>query len=151
MADARLGDLFTFKFNEDEDDEDTSPTDRWETVRRSVFTDIIDKLYGARPLETWFEGQSKDGKWLLKVQSTSDGHKTKELAGRCRASKLAWEHGEDPWDRSKWKVSLRQTPKFALLLDGRWDAYRKKWLYEAGWDWVGDVSEIPELRKLMSQ
>ena len=153
MADARLGDLFHFKFNVKDDDEQILSADEWQTVRRSFFTDIMNELYGARPLETWFQGQSKDGKWLLKIQSapSNPGDKCKEIAGRCRASKLAWEHGKDPKDRSQWRIVRRETPQFALLLDGEWAAWRKRWLYEAGWDWVGDVSEIPELRKLMDQ
>lgn len=117
-------------------------------------TDVINKLWGARPLETWVEGVSKDGKWLVKVQSAQDGnegHKTKELAGRCRAMRLVWSYGDDPRNRSQWTFSERPLPKLALVLDGDWDASKKRNLYEAGWDWVGDVSQLHELRQLIQE
>jgi hypothetical protein len=41
-------------------------------------------------------------------------------------------------------------PKCALVLDGDWDRIKKKNLYEAGWDWVGDVSQLEDLRRLIS-
>ncbi|MEO1390269.1 MAG: hypothetical protein AAFV85_23295, partial [Cyanobacteria bacterium J06634_6] len=117
-------------------------------------TDLINTLWNGRPLETWMDGVSKNGKWLIKSQSAQDGnegHKTKELAGRCRAMRLAWSHGEDPRDRSQWSFSERTLPKLALVLDGDWDAKKKRNLYEAGWDWIGDVSQLQELRDLIQQ
>jgi hypothetical protein len=53
-------------------------------------------------------------------------------------------------DRSKWSFQRRKMPKCALVLDGDWDRTKKKNLYEAGWDWVGDVSELDELRRLIT-
>lgn len=95
---------------------------------------------------------SRNGQWLIKGQSSQDGnegHKTKELAGRCRALRLAWSRGDDPRDRSQWSFSQRPLPKLALVLDGNWDVSKKRNLYEAGWDGVGDVSQLHELRQLI--
>lgn len=115
-------------------------------------TDVVNKLWDGRPLETWMDGVSKNGQWLIKVQSSQDGnegHKTKELAGRCRALRIAWSHGEDPRNRDEWQFTQRKLPKLALVLDGDWDSTKKRNLYEAGWDWVGDVSQLHELRELI--
>jgi hypothetical protein len=40
-------------------------------------------------------------------------------------------------------------PKTALVLDGDWDRTQKENLHEAGWDWVGDVTQLKDLRKLI--
>jgi hypothetical protein len=145
-----LGDLCHFAFD-DSQDEPISEALR-ARIRRSWQTDIVDRLWGGSALVTWMEGVSKSRSWLIKVQSAQDGnegHKTKELSGRCRAFHLEWSSGEDPTKRSDWKFSLRGMPKVALVLDGDWDRTKKKNLYEAGWDWVGDVSQLEELRTLV--
>ena len=121
-------------------------------VLSSWQTDLVRELWGGRPLQTWVEGMARNEDWLIKVQSAQDGnegHKTKELAGRCRGTILEWAHGEDPRTRSAWTFGRRSTKKLALVLDGDWSAKRKKNLYEAGWDWVGDVAELGELRELI--
>jgi len=117
-------------------------------------TDLINNIWNGRPLETWMEGVSHNGQWLIKIQSAQDGHesdKTKELAGRCRAMRLQWAHGDNPHDRTQWSFSERPMPRLALILDGDWDANKKRNLYEAGWDWVGDVSQLQDLRDLIQQ
>jgi hypothetical protein len=152
MIDHFLGDLCYLKFLDDEDQEGEASDALSARIRASWQTDMVKKIWGSAPLETWVEGVSKDGKWLIKVQSSQDGnegHKTKELAGRCRAMHLEWKPGKDPKDRSKWSFKKRKMPKCALVLDGDWDYSKKKNLYEAGWDWVGDVSQLEELRQLI--
>jgi hypothetical protein len=153
MIDHFLGDLCHLQFLDDDDQEDGAAGALSARVCASWQTDMVKNLWGSAPLETWVEGVSKDGNWLIKVQSAQDGnegHKTKELAGRCRAMHLDWIPGKAPMDRSKWSFQRRKMPKCALVLDGDWDRTKKKNLYEAGWDWVGDVSELHELRRLIT-
>jgi hypothetical protein len=146
IVEIELGDICSLSFGEPE-------TNDLSILRQpSWATSVVSTIWGGRPLETWFEGVSNDGGWLIKVQSAQDGnegHKTKELSGRCRAMHLEWKPGKDPEDRSKWKFGKRTMPKCALVLDGDWDRSKKKNLYEAGWDWVGDVSQLDELRNLI--
>lgn len=152
MIDHFLGDLCHLKFLDDEDQDEGASDALSARICASWQTDMVKKLWGSAPLETWVEGVSKDGKWLIKVQSAQDGHeadKAKELAGRCRAIHLDWKPGKNPKDRSKWLFFKRKMPKCALVLDGDWDRTKKKNLYEAGWDWVGDVSQLEELRNLI--
>jgi hypothetical protein len=152
MIDHFLGDLCHLQFLDDDDQEEGAAGALSARVCASWQTDMVKSFWGSAPLETWVEGVSKDGKWL-KAQSSQDGnegHKTKELAGRCRAMHLDWIPGKDPMDRSKWSFQRRKMPKCALVLDGDWDRTKKKNLYEAGWDWVGDVSELDELRRLIT-
>jgi hypothetical protein len=147
-----LGDLCHFIFREEE--EANAGNALGARVRRSWHTDMVNRLWGGSPLATWMEGVSRDGEWLVKVQSAQDGnegHKTKELAGRCRAFHLDWVPAANPAKRSDWNFSLRRMPKAALVLDGDWYRMNKKNLYEAGWDWVGDVTELEELRQLIQQ
>ena len=154
MIDHFLGDLCHLQFLDDEEQEEGAVNALGARICVSWQTDMVKALWGSAPLETWVEGVSKDGKWLVKVQSSQDGnegHKTKELAGRCRAMHLAWKHGKDPKNRSQWSFERRRMPKCALVLDGDWDRSNKKNLYEAGWDWVGDVSQLGELRVLMRE
>jgi hypothetical protein len=144
-----LGDLCAFAF-----DENATHVSRSQRICPSWQTDVIGEIWNGRPLETWMEGVSHNGQWLIKVQSSQDGnegHKTKELAGRCRALRLAWSHGEYPRNRTQWSFSERPLPKLALVLDGDWDTTKKRNLYEAGWDWVGDVGQLSELRNLIQQ
>lgn len=151
MLEHYLGGICHFQFT-DEDGENREQLNR--RICPSWQTEVISRLWGGRPLETWMEGVSHNGQWLIKVQSAQDGHesdKTKELAGRCRALRLAWSHGADPRDRLQWSFSQRPLPKLALVLDGDWDAIKKRNLYEAGWDWVGDVSQLHELRQLIQE
>ena len=63
--------------------------------------------------------------------------------------RLQWVHGSHPADRSAWRFRQRDMPKLALVLDGDWNATQKRNLYEAGWDWVGDVGKLAELRALI--
>ena len=149
MIEHYLSDICFLQFTEDKTQNKQELTQR---LCSAWQTDMIGKLWGGRPLETWMEGVSKNGQWLIKVQSSQDGnegHKTKELAGRCRALRLAWSHGEDPRNRNEWQFTQRKLPKLALVLDGDWDSTKKRNLYEAGWDWVGDVSQLRELRELI--
>ncbi|MBD1863990.1 MULTISPECIES: hypothetical protein [Trichocoleus] len=141
-----LGDLCAFAF-----DENATSNTRSQRICPSWQTDVIGKIWNGRPLETWMEGLSLNRQWMIKAQSapSNPGDKTKELAGRCRALRLAWSHGTDPRDRSQWSFSQRPLPKLAIVLDGDWDATKKRNLYEAGWDWVGDVSQLHELRQLI--
>jgi hypothetical protein len=118
----------------------------------SVQTELTKELWNSASLDSRLEGISRNGTWLIKIQSAQDGnegHKTKELAGRSRAFHLAWLKGQDIADRTQWKFKKRSMPRVALVLDGDWDANKKKNLYEAGWDWVGDVSELADLRALI--
>ncbi|HEV7373536.1 MAG TPA: hypothetical protein VGN95_02375 [Pyrinomonadaceae bacterium] len=150
MVDHYLSDICKFKFTS-EGEEEGNTVGR-ERICASWQTDVINGLWGGRPLETWMEGVSRNGRWLIKVQSSQDGnegHKTKELSGRCRGIHLAWSHGSDVRKRSEWSFTKRPMMKLALVLDGDWDTSKKQNLYEAGWDWVGDVSELSELRKLI--
>ena len=62
---------------------------------------------------------------------------------------LYWSSVENSSDRAGWSFELRNMPKIALVLDGDWDTTKKKNLYEAGWDWVGDVAELSDLRVLI--
>jgi hypothetical protein len=122
-------------------------------TRGSWQTEVTAALWNAPSLGTWMEGVSHDGNWLIKIQSAQDnneGHKTKELAGRCRALRLAWSHGRGPNNRDQWRFSLRQMPKLALALDGDWSVKQKQNLYEAGWDWIGDVAQLENLRELIT-
>lgn len=149
MVEHFLGDICYLQFTEDTSD---YPEELKPRICPSWQTDVINTIWNGRPLETWMEGVSRNGQWLIKVQSSQDGnegHKTKELAGRCRALRLAWSHGTDPRNRDEWSFSLRPLPKLALVLDGDWDVTKKRNLYEAGWDWVGDVSQLQELRQLI--
>ncbi|MBD2463942.1 hypothetical protein H6G89_23345 [Oscillatoria sp. FACHB-1407] len=142
-----LGALCTFAF-----DENATDASRSQRICPSWQTDVIGEIWNGRPLETWMEGVSRSGQWMIKVQSSQDGHesdKTKELAGRCRALRLAWFHGAAPRDHTQWLFNQRPLPQLALVLDGDWDATKKRNLYEAGWDWVGDVSQLHELRQLI--
>ncbi|BAT57016.1 hypothetical protein NOS3756_60280 (plasmid) [Nostoc sp. NIES-3756] len=149
-----LGDICFLNFTDDSDDYKEDLKNR---ICPSWQTDVIVKIWGsnmtgkARPLETWMEGVSHNGKWLIKVQSAPNnpGDKTKELAGRCRALRIAWSHGSKYHNRCEWSFSERNLPKLALVLDGEWDSTKKHNLYEAGWDWVGDISQIEELRQLI--
>jgi hypothetical protein len=141
-----LGDLCDFSFSNLEGFNDL--------ICVSWQTEVISTLWSGRPLETWMTGISQNKKWLIKAVSSQNGHeadKTKELAGRCRALRLAWKHGEDPYDRNQWSFNARFLPKLALILDGDWDINKKRNLYEAGWDWVGDVSQLGELRQLIQE
>lgn len=143
-----LGDLCQLFFTDDE------KLKKNQKISYSVHTEITDGLWGNKSLETYMEGISNNGQWLIKIQSSQDGHqsdKTKELAGRCRAIHIAWSHGSDPLNRLEWSFTKRQLPKLALLLDGDWTATQKRNLYEAGWDWVGDVAELGELRNLIQE
>jgi hypothetical protein len=152
MIEHFLGDVCHLQFLGEDEQEDNAAEALSIRVCPSWQTDMVNKLWGGAPLETWVEGVSKDGEWLVKVQSSQDGnegHKTKELAGRCRAMHLEWKPGKDPAERSKWTFKARTMPKCALVLDGDWDRIKKKNLYEAGWDWVGDVSQLSDLRKLI--
>jgi hypothetical protein len=151
MIEHFLGDICYLQFTDDAEENSEELSDR---ICPSWQTDVISSLWGGRPLETWLEGVSHNGQWLIKVQSSQDGnegHKTKELSGRCRAMKLAWQYEEDPQIRSLWSFRERQLPNLALVLDGDWSTTRKQNLYEAGWDWVGDVSQLQELRNLIQQ
>jgi hypothetical protein len=153
MIDHFLGDLCHLQFLDDEEQEEGASDALSARICASWQTDMVKKLWGSAPLETWVEGVSKDGKWLIKVQSSQDGHesdKAKELAGRGRAMHLDWNPGKDPKDRGRWTFGKRKMPKCALVLDGDWDRTKKKNLYEAGWDWVGDVSQLDDLRRLIS-
>lgn len=150
MVDFFLGDLCTFAF----DDEPDEAVELGARIRPSWQTEVINGIWSGRPLETWLEGVSNDGKWLIKVQSAQDGnegHKTKELSGRCRGMRVAWSLKGSIQERAKWQFRLRSLPKLALVLDGDWSSTRKRNLYEAGWDWVGDVSQLTELRKLIME
>jgi hypothetical protein len=154
MIEHYLGDLCHLKFSESEDEEEGAVATEELKARICAAwqTDMVNKLWGGRPLETWFEGVSKNSEWLIKIQSAQDGnegHKTKELAGRCRAIRLQWNHEADPFDRSQWTFTERPMKKLALILDGDWNATQKKNLYEAGWDWIGDVAQLSELRALI--
>jgi hypothetical protein len=152
LIDHFLGDLCHLQFLDDDEQEDGAVIALSARVCASWQTDMVKSLWGSAPLETWVEGVSKDGQWVIKVQSSQDGnegHKTKELAGRCRAMHLAWKSDQDASDRSRWTFQRRKMPKCALVLDGDWDRTKKKNLYEAGWNWVGDVSQLDELRKLL--
>ncbi|WP_055076588.1 hypothetical protein [Pseudanabaena sp. 'Roaring Creek'] len=145
-----LGDLCHFVFSEENENVKQSNN----RICSTWLTDVIEELWGSRPLETWMTGITNNQKWFIKVISSQDGHesdKTKELAGRCRAIRLAWSHGQNPRDRTQWTFSERPLPKLALVLDGDWDANKKRNLYEAGWDWVGDVAQLGELRRLIQQ
>jgi hypothetical protein len=159
MVDHYLSDICSFHFS-DEDNEGGKPSGETissvleDRVCRSWQTDVVNALWSSRPLETWLEGASNNGKWLIKIQSSQDGnegHKTKELAGRCRGIRLEWVGGQDPRQRDQWSFKKRSTQKLALVLDSDWSDIRKRNLYEAGWDWVGDVSDLPELRKRILQ
>jgi hypothetical protein len=153
LIDHYLGDLCHLQFIDDDDQEEVASEALVARVCPSWQTDMIKSLWKGTPLETWVEGVSKNGKWLIKVQSAQDGnegHKTKELSGRCRAMHLEWLHGKDPSNREAWHFQLRSMPKVALVLDGDWDRSKKINLLEAGWDWVGDVSKLDELRALIS-
>lgn len=149
MIEQYLGDLCNLIFVDDEDERVDNISSRF----LSWQTEVIKALFSADPLETRMEGIARNGTWLIKLQSapSNPGDKTKELAGRCRALRLAWSHGQDPRDRTQWTFSERPLPKLALVLDGDWDANKKRNLYEAGWDWVGDVAQLGELRRLIQQ
>ncbi len=152
LIDHFLGDLCHLQFLDDEEQEEGAAGALGARICAAWQTDMAKSFWGSAPLETWVEGVSKDGKWLIKVQSSQDGnegHKTKELSGRCRAMHLDWKPGKAPRDRSKWTFGKRKMPKCALVLDGDWDRTKKKNLYEAGWDWVGDVSQLDDLRKVI--
>jgi hypothetical protein len=152
LIDHYLGDLCHFIFREEE--EANAGNALGARARGSRQIDMVNRLWGGNPLATWMEGVSRDGEWQVKVQSAQDGdegHKTKELLGRCRAFRLDWLPGINPADRSDWKFSLRRMTKVALVLDGDWYRTNKKNLYEAGWDWVGDVTELEEVRRLIQQ
>ncbi len=152
MIDHYLGDICHLQFLDDEEQDECAADALSARVCPSWQTDMVKAIWGSSPLETWVEGVSKGGKWLIKVQSSQDGHeadKTKEVAGRCRAMHLAWNPGSNPRERSDWSFSRRAMPKAALVLDGDWDRTQRKNLYEAGWDWVGEVSALDELRSLI--
>lgn len=154
MIEHFLGDLCHLQFLDAEEQDEGADEALKARVCASWQTDMVKAIWESAPLETWVEGVSKDGKWLIKVQSSQDGnegHKTKELSGRSRAMHLKWTSAKGPANRVQWKFSLRRMPKTALVLDGDWSRTRKKNLYEAGWDWVGDVSELAELRKLIGE
>ncbi len=158
MIDHFLGDCCQFAFDSESDDEEpdtvVSNAGLADRIQRSWQTDIVEQIWGGRPLETWLEGVSNDGRWLIKVQSAQDGnegHKTKELAGRCRGMCLVREQATDPLKRTRWRFGERIGKNRALVLDGDWNATQKKNLYEAGWTWVGDVSQLAQLRSLILQ
>jgi hypothetical protein len=147
IVEIELGKLCSLVFDE------TETSDLTVLRQPSWATTVVSTLWGGRPLETWFEGVSKDGEWLIKVQSSQDGnegHKTKELSGRCRAVHLAWNPGKDATKRNLWTFKKKKMPKCALVLDGDWNRTQKKNLYEAGWDWVGDVSQLDDLRGIIA-
>ena len=149
MIEHYIGDICFLQFTDDSKNYKKELSAR---IRPSWQTDLINALWGGRPLETWFEGVSKNGQWLIKIQSAQDGHesdKTKEVAGRCRALRISWSHDSSISSQSEWKFSKRELPKLALILDGDWDKTKKRNLYEAGWNWVGDVSQLSELRRLI--
>lgn len=149
MIDHYLGDLCFFKFNESSKEGKVALK---AANCPSVQTELTKELWNSASLDSRLEGISRNGTWLIKIQSAQDGnegHKTKELAGRSRAFHLAWLKGQDIADRTQWKFKKRSMPRVALVLDGDWDANKKKNLYEAGWDWVGDVSELADLRALI--
>jgi hypothetical protein len=147
-----LGDLFYLSFFDADEAEEGATDALRNRILASWQTDVMSRLWRASPLETWVEGVSKNGSWLVKVQSSQDGnegHKTKELSGRCRAFHLEWLSGEPPTNRKLWRFRERKMAKVALVIDGDWDRTKKKNLCEAGWDWVGDVSQLEELRTLV--
>lgn len=47
--------------------------------------------------------------------------------------------------------SVEIQARLALVLDGDWDERKKRNLYEAGWDWIGDVGQLDELRRLIQE
>ena len=152
IIDLFLGDLCHFVFVDENMQNQIIKNKLKQRICPSWQTDMVKSLWGSAPLETWVEGVSKCGHWLIKAQSSQDGHesdKTKELAGRCRGMHLSWKSGKNSSVRSKWNFSLRKIPKTALVLDGDWDRTKKKNLFEAGWDWVGDVTQLDELRALI--
>ncbi|MBE1302428.1 MAG: hypothetical protein GJ680_21260 [Alteromonadaceae bacterium] len=146
-----LGDICYLSFVDDSDEAKEALKAR---IRPTWQTEVTKSLWNVPALETWLEGVSKNGEWLIKVQSAQDGnegHKTKELAGRSRAMQLEWNSGKDALDRKAWSFKRIEIPKTALVLDGDWSSLKKKNLYEAGWDWVGDVSQLSELRTLIKK
>lgn len=152
MVDHYLSDLCHLQFIDNEENPEAQEGLK-ERIRPSWQTDMVKALWGANPLETWLEAVSNDGAWVIKLQSAQDGnegHKTKELAGRSRAMHLDW-IADEAIDRDSWKYTERLMPKAALVLDGDWSQTRKKNLYEAGWDWVGDVSQLGKLRSLIQE
>ncbi|WP_347841609.1 hypothetical protein [uncultured Draconibacterium sp.] len=156
MVEHYLGDICEFAFEETDDCEVMELRDELFSHRvcPSCHTDIIKRIWKAEPLTTHFEGVSRNGKWLIKIQSAQDGnegHKTKELAGRSRGIGIACSFGEDATNRMEWSFGMRYMPKRALVLDGDWSPRQKANLYEAGWDWLGEVSELGELRKLIAE
>jgi hypothetical protein len=152
MVEHYLGDLCDLKFSTEKGKVVEAASGLSQRICPSWQTDVVQEVWGSRPLETWMEGVSKNGKWLIKVQSAQDGHqmdKTKELAGRSRGIHVAWYHDDDPHDRTKWSFGQRDVKKMALVLDGDWEVDRKRNLYEAGWDWVGDIGQLDELRQII--
>lgn len=146
-----LGDICHFMFDDAVQDNSSQSGYR---ILPSWQTEVVNRLWSGRPLETWLEGESRNGEWLIKVQSSqygNEGHKSKELSGRCRSTRLAWLPIEDSRNRSEWNFTERNMKKLALVLDGDWDTSNKRNLYEAGWDWVGDVSELTDLRELIEK
>jgi hypothetical protein len=149
MIEHYLSDICFLKFT---DDKKKKKKELKKTICVSWQTEIISNLWESQPLTTYLEGVSQNRKWLIKFQASQDGnegHKTKELAGRCRALRIEWSHGEDPRNRDEWSFYERYLPKLALVLDGNWSIKQKQNLYEAGWNWVGDVSQLGELRQLI--
>jgi hypothetical protein len=149
-----LGDLVAFTFS---DEEDTDPVDgeaestviMHSRVCAAWQTQAVSCLWGGRPLETWMDGVSRDGTWLIKTQSAQDGnegHKVKELAARARSLQVTWRAGADARRRAGWSFEVRERLRLALILDGDWSPSQLDQLRESGWDWVGGVGDIPDLR-----
>jgi len=144
MVEMMLGDLCVFTFTEPDADKLAA------RICASWQTDMVNSLWNGRPLETWLEGASRNGRWLVKVQSSQDGHeadKAKEVAGRCRCMKTEWASDGNPRNRNSWHFGNREMKRLALVLDGDWSVDNKRNLYEAGWDWAGDISELDDLRE----
>jgi hypothetical protein len=140
MIDYSLGDISEFRFDEDVNTSGLTLPSCW--------TDIGKKRWGASPLTTQFEGRSQNGKWFIKIQSAQDGnekHKVKELAGRGRSICIKGDWSSQDGQ----KFSSRKVVKRALILDGDWSSDKVKNLWEAGWDWVGDVNRLDDLRKMV--
>lgn len=65
LIDHYLGDICAFAF-----DENTDTALRNQRICPSWQTDVIDVIWLGRPLETWMEGVSHNGHWMIKVQSS---------------------------------------------------------------------------------
>lgn len=95
---------------------------------------IFTSWYGGNSGKTTYQFQITHGSSSLFVkvatgQDGNEGHKWKELAGRRRAHRLVSSANESAW----------------LILDGTWDRWAVRKLYEAGYERVFSIDEVEEL------